>query len=135
MKNILIVIVSFIFTLTLFYYNSVPAISKVYSDYTAVRRYGSSVGLFSKGEASKYFFNKKGESYVFDGDSFNVQAFLEDYGATTVKKEVLPETEIIYAFTDQIKVYNWVFNNKVNLHIAIANGRIKVGIPFIYDSF
>ena len=119
----------------MFYYNNRPFFLNNFSDYKVVRRYASSEGLFTDGDKSGYSFNKKGESYVFDATSFNTKNFLESIGATVVKREVLSKTEIIYAYTDEIKVFKNVFNSKVNIHIAISNGEIKVGIPFIYDSF
>ena len=133
MKNIVILVVSFLFLFTFVYYNNRPFFSNSFSDYTATLKTASSEGLFIK--SGDLFFNKKGESYVFDGNLFSEEDFIKYFGAEVVKREVLPQTEIIYAYSNKIKVYKVLFNSKVNVHIAVSNGKIKVGIPFIFDGF
>ena len=80
----------------------------------------------------KSFF--KGESVVLD-DREDKSEIIDYYRACPVFFETVDEIENEYYYSEKISAYITVNGKKVNVHISETDGKIAVGIPFIFGSY
>lgn len=57
------------------------------------------------------------------------------YGATILFEETVDGVVSYYAYTSRWQEGLYINGRKVNLHIAIGEGRLAVGTPIIFDGF
>lgn len=69
------------------------------------------------------------------GSYADASAFLDRLNACVIKYEEVDDITIIYAYSNRIEKQEIVFNEKVNIMIALSNGNMVVGSPLIKGSY
>ncbi len=75
-----------------------------------------------------------GQSFIADKETFDLNDFLEEFGAKIICVEKIKEGVSYYAYSPKIKYKNMLSGKPVNLQIFIGE-TVKVGSPMIYGSF
>ena len=106
-----------------------------FSGEIAVCKGGKSSGEFilaNGGEISKIV--------DFEGVSLSltkeqIKSFLDGYDCKKVHSYTAGGVENIYYYSKKINKKELIFGKKVNVHIAVSNGEIILGVPFIYYGY
>ncbi len=77
-------------------------------------------------------YSSKGFSFKVDESSLD---FLNELNVKMVYSSQIENVENIYYYTNQIKTYQIINGQKVNVHIAKMTDGITVGIPIIYYGY
>lgn len=70
----------------------------------------------------------------FSGELKDAYDIIDRLGAVQVKVEKTDTGIVFYCFSDRLSRYVSVDGEKVNLHIAVASGRVTAGTPVIRGS-
>ena len=81
--------------------------------------------------------NKRGayERIDLKGGERDIKALLERMNATIIKEERFEDITVVYAFCPRISNFVEVEGAKVNIMIALSNGKMTVGSPLIKGSY
>ncbi|MBQ3235043.1 MAG: hypothetical protein IJA97_02670 [Clostridia bacterium] len=76
----------------------------------------------------------------FDGLSFSLseselESLISRYRASMICSDTVDGVECFYYYSPSISKIEVVRGKKVNVHVVKANGKITVGIPFIYYGY
>ena len=86
-------------------------------------------------EGVKNFISKRGEAVFVKGDDSLVNEILERFNAKLVFVEKTDDRVCYYAYSREIRYSTVVGGERVNLHLAIGKGGVKIGAPIIFGSF
>ena len=94
---------------------------------------------YSQGEFFTSNINNLRARYQSKGFSFKVDDgnldFLTTLNAKEVYKSQIEKIENAYYYTNQIKTYQIINGERVNVHVAKSTDGITVGIPIIYYGY
>ena len=148
LKNFICVVFAVIFCLFFALGMKVSAVTRL-ADIEGERIYfldsASSQGLRKKTLSISDLIRVKGEcvfteTSLYDGGRYlsNADIALEiatHYGGKILFQEEVDGVVSYYAYTTRWKDGLYINGKKVNLHIAVGQGRIAVGTPIIFDGF
>lgn len=77
----------------------------------------------------------RGITITFQGDKNDVDDYLKKLNAKEVYREKVQNVLIVYGYSDSIKRFVVVNDNKVNVEIAFDNKKVTVGSPIILGSY
>lgn len=98
------------------------------------------ITVCKNGKSQGEFFLSSSVPSGFDGVSFNLTEkklakLLDKYGCEKVHEYSADGVQNVYYYSKKISKIEVVSNKKVNFHVAKANGKITVGVPFIYYGY
>ena len=132
----------FIISVSIFLFGMIISYSKplFYNKSNGIEVYlnsSSSLASMEKVDLFQFIFlkNVKGESVLLDKEGFNLQAFLDEFGAKLKFSESVAEGVSYYAYSPKIPYEKMVNGKLVNLHVFVSKSCVKVGSPIIFGSF
>lgn len=93
---------------------------------------GKSSGVFSQNRCDWAF--SEGACYKMQTD-FDYLGFIRENDAKLVKVERVDNVTNYYYYSNKIAKKEVVNGNAVNVHVALSNEQILIGIPFIYGGY
>jgi hypothetical protein len=76
-----------------------------------------------------------GVTIRFSGFESEAEGYLKTMKAVEVSRQQLSGTQIIYAYSKNIKEAVLVDGQKVNIEIAIRGGEVRIGVPLILGAY
>ncbi len=132
LKKIICGICAILTVLLIFLLNGVPIFNSLSNDIEIYEHsYSSSCILLND---KNYSFFKTGEGAVVK-TGIQVSDIIDYFNAEVKNWQSSNGITNYYCFTKEIKGYKKLFNTKINLHIAVKEGVIKIGTPIIFGSF
>ena len=79
--------------------------------------------------------NIQGESFCFNGNADDAQNILHSLNAKIMTQECFEDFKVFYAYSPKLEKYVLINLQKINIQIAMKNGKITVGSPIILGGF
>ena len=135
LKKLTCIVISLIIIALFYAVYTRPCLFEYSSTVTIYAKNGSFDDGISVVERGSYFSTDKiyGESAVIEG--FSVDEIFKEFNATVIKVEKVDDITCYYGYSKRLPYEIKLFNDKVNLHVAVDGDKIILGTPLIFGSF